>query len=393
MATPPSTAPLASSSAASPRQALPDCERARERSLSANTGACSLARTNLDSRVPYWAAEDLYGSLIDTSPPSWGDRRRYTLDGTTARLAPALEPRAAYPPASNQRGGSHWPILHLVTADELRSGLAVLPECGPMCGPGARGELSLTLGLLPRLPERPVLSAGRNFGAFAFAWAAAQAKRDVLARLTEPRFKASLKGARKAGGGKWGLTWRPGRRGRQSHPELPAGASVEGRPRAVKVSDGLTPWLFTTPGATGPRLACLYHKRRDVEADIRDLKETLLLAEMTAKGVAMVGEELVAAVLTYDLANQVRRLAAGRLKAQPRRLSFAGVWGLLAAFAQGLLAGETGAEAGAEFERLLRAAGQRKLPRRAKGRPYPREVIPRRRKSPTRKRAQNAAPR
>ena len=47
----------------------------------------------------------------------------------------------------------------------------------------------------------------------------------------------------------------------------------------------------------------------------------------------------------------------------------------------------------AEFERLLRAAGQRKLPRRAKGRTYPREVIPRRRKFPTRKRAQNTASR
>jgi hypothetical protein len=86
----------------------------------------------------------------------------------------------------------------------------------------------------------------------------------------------------------------------------------------------------------------------------------------------------------------VRRLAAQRLKVPPRRLSFAGVWSLLKAFAQGLLAGKTGAEAEAEFERLLRAAGQRQLPRRAKGRSYPREVIARRRKFPTRQRAQRA---
>jgi hypothetical protein len=40
------------------------------------------------------------------------------------------------------------------------------------------------------------------------------------------------------------------------------------------------------------------------------------------------------------------------------------------------------------FERLLRAAGQRKLPNRRAGRNYPREVIPRRRKFPERNRAQ-----
>jgi hypothetical protein len=376
-----------------PRQALPDCQPAQQRRLSANSGAYSLARTKLDARVLYWAAANLYDSLIDSYPPSWGGRRAYLLDGTTVQLAPTPELRAAYPPARNQHGSSHWPILHLVTAHELASGLAVLPEYGPMYGPQARSELSLARGLLPRLPERSILLADRNFGVFAFAWAAAQAGHDVLLRLSEPRFRALLKKARAVAGGKWELTWRPSAWDRKGHPELPQGAQVKGWLHEVKVSEQVTLWLFTTLPATGPQLAPLYHKRQDVETDIRDLKETLVLSAMTGKSAAMAEKELVAALLAYNLANQVRRLAAERLKVEPRRLSFAGVWSLLRAFAQGLLAGKTGAEAEAEFERLLRAAGQRQLPRRAKGRSYPREVIPRGRKFPTRKFAQNTAPR
>jgi hypothetical protein len=375
-----------------PQQALPDCQRAQQGTLSVTSGAYSLARTNLDPRVLYWAADNLYDSLVDAYPPSWEGRRCYLLDGTTVQLAPTPPLRAAYPPASNQHGNSPWPILHLVTAHELQSGLAVLPEYGPMYGPKAKSELSLTLGLLPRLPARSILLADRNFGIFAFTWAGVQAGHDVLVRLTEPRFKSLRKRAKPAGAEQWEVTWRPSRGDRRSHPELPEGAAVKGWVHEVKVSEVLTLWLFTTLEATGTRLAGLYHHRQDIETAIRDLKETLMLSEVTAKSVAMVEKELVAAMLAYNLATQVRRLAAQRLKVEPRRLSFAGVWSLLQAFLEGLLLGKTGAEAEAEFDRLLRAAGQRKLPRRAKGRRYPREVIPRRRKFPTRKKDQTPPP-
>jgi Transposase DDE domain len=375
-----------------PQQALPDCQRAQQQRLSANSGAYSLARTNLDRRVLDWAAQNLYDTLVPAYPPSWGDRRVFILDGSTVQLAPTPALRAAYPPASNQHGTSHWPVLHLVVAHELASGLAVRPQYGPMYGPQAQSELALAQRLLPRLPQRSILLADRNFGVFAFAWAAVAAGHDVLLRLTKPRFEALRKKARQLAEGKWELAWHPSAWDRKSHPELPQAAVVRGTLHEVKVSERLTLWLFTTLLASGAELAQLYHKRQDVETDIRDLKETLALGEMSGKSVAMVEKELVAAQLAYNLANQVRRLAAERLKLEPRRLSFAGVWSLLKAFAQGLLADKTGAQAEADFERLLRAAGQRKLPRRPKGRSYPRQVIPRGRKFPTRKRDQNMPP-
>jgi IS4 transposase len=375
-----------------PDQARPDCKRARQGTLSANSGAYSAARSSLDARVLYWAVDNVYDSLVDTYPPSWRDRRAFILDGSTVQLAPTLELRAAYPPATNQHGSSHWPILHLAVAHELQSGLAVFPEFGPKYGPQAKSELALSRGLLGRLPDKSLVLADRNYGVFAFAWASVQAGHDALLRLTRARFNPLVKKARRVGEGKWELTWRPSAWDRKAHPELPEGAQVKGWLHEVKVSEKLTLWLFTTLDGTGEELAELYRRRQDVETDIRDLKETLCLGEMTCKSVAMLEKELAAATLAYNLANQVRRLAAARLGLEPRRLSFAGTWSLLKAFATGLLEGKTEQEAQAAFERLLRAAGQRKLPRRPKGRSYPREVIMRRRKFPMRKRSQKAGP-
>jgi hypothetical protein len=375
-----------------PPEARPDCQRVRERTLSANTGAYSAARTALDGRVLYWAAAHLFDSLVAGYPPCWRGRRAFSVDGSTLQLAPTPQLRAAYPPARNQHGSSHWPILHLATAHELASGLAVWPEYGPMYGPQAVGEIALAKGLLARLPAGSILLADRNFGTFAFAYAAVQAGHAVLLRLKQERFEAPRRQAREVGPGKWALDWRPSRWDRQADPQLPAEAQVRGWLYEVRVSARLTLWLFSSADGTPPEMAALYHRRLDVETDIKDLKITLQLDRVSGKSVALVEKELVAALLAYNLANQVRRLAAQRLRLEPRRLSFAGVWSLVKAFTDGLLRAKTAAAAEADFEQLLRAAGQRQLPRRAEGRSYPREVIPRRRKFPTRKGSQNPAP-
>jgi hypothetical protein len=375
-----------------PPEAVPDCKRGREHTISASSGAYSTARSTLDSRVLYWAADNVFNSLSTTYLPSWHDRRAFLLDGTTARLAPTRALRVAYPPATNQHGSSPWPILHLAVAHELASGLAVLPQYGPKYGPHAVSELVLAQGLLARLPDNSIVIADRNFGVFAFAWAAVAAGHDALLRMTQTRFKALLKKARSDGPGQWEVTWRPSAWDRKAHPELPEGVEVTGWLHEVKVSAKLTLWLFTTLAATGAELARLYHKRQNVETDIRDLKETLVLGEMTSKSVAMVEKELVAAVLAYNLANQVRRLAAQKLGIEPRRLSFAGVWSLVKAFVTSLLQGKTAAEMEEEFARLLRAASQRKVPHRGRERNYPREVLPSGRKFPTRKRKQETVP-
>ena len=369
-----------------PADARPDCKRCREQKLSANTGTYSAARTNLPDRVMEVAAERVFDTLVGAYPPSWHDRRAFILDGTTLSLVATKELTATFTPASNQHGLSHWPVMHMVVAHELASGLAAAPQYGAMYGPKAVGEVDLAVRLLAALPASSILLADRNFGVFGFAHAATSAGYDVVVRLTKARFCALVKKGKPVGEGRWSLIWEPSRHDRLTHPQLPADAAVHGWLHQVRVRKDLTLWLLSTVEGTSAELAELYRQRADVETDIRNLKVELELEHMYAQDESMVVKELWAALVTYNLTTQVRRLAAERLGVEPRRLSFAGVLSLVRAFVSGLHAGQTEAEYQARFEQLLRAAGQRKLPKRKPGRSYPREVIPRRRKFPERKR-------
>lgn len=368
-------------------EALPDKPRAVGGGLSANTGAYSNARQRLDVEVLRWAADSAYGSLVADCPPSWRGRRVFLIDGTTVQLPHAPELLAAFPPASNQYGPCHWPILHLAVAHELASGLAATPEYGPMYGPGARSELSLAVGLLDRLPPGSILLADRNFGIFLFAYEAARRGHGVLLRLTKARFEALRKKATRDEGGDLTLQWRPSRKERQAHPGLPEDAEVKVRLVEVQVSEKLTLWLVTTVAGTAEELAGLYHRRQDVETDIRELKQSLALARVTARTEAMVAKEVLAALLAFNLSIQVRRLAAEKAGVPARQLSFAGTLSLVKGLAQTLREGKSVKELQDDFEKLLRWVGQRKVPKRSKGRSYPREVIGRRSPFPNRKRA------
>jgi hypothetical protein len=251
--------------------------------------------------------------------------------------------------------------------------------------------------LLETLPARSILLADRNFGVFGFAHAATDAGHDVVVRLTdaghdvvvrltEARFRALVKKGTPVESGRWSLTWKPSAHDRKTHTQLPADAAVRGWLHEVRVRKDLTLWLFSTVEGTGAELAQLYGQRADVETDIRNLKVALQLDQMHGQDESMVIKELWAALVTYNLTTQVRRLAAEHLGVAPRRLSFAGVLSLVRGFLSGLHADLTQAEYQKRFEQLMRAAGQRKLPKRKPGRSYPREVIPRRRKFPERKR-------
>lgn len=363
---------------------LPPNRRIAQRTLSANTGAYSRARKRLNPGIPDAVADHVFGTLVGATPPSFGDRRVMLLDGTTITLSPTAELGEAFPPATNGLGASAWPVWHWVVAHELGSGCATRPETGPMYGPEAVSELALAMRLLPRIPARSVLLADRNFGVFALTYAAKTAGHDVVSRLTQPRFRAWVRSAKAVGVGVWKLCWKPSRWDRKSHPDLPSDAKVAVWLHEVVVSESLTLWLVSTLGNSGAELSALYHHRQDVETDIRDVKRTLKLEEVRGRSVEMVRKELSAGLVAYNLVVQVRRLAAARAGVKPRRLSFAGVWSLVKVV---LLSGNEWSlpQWVEKFEWVLRGAAQRKVPERP-GRSYPRTVIRRARKFPSRPR-------
>ena len=88
----------------------------------------------------------------------------------------------------------------------------------------------------------------------------------------------------------------------------------------------------------------------------------------------------------YNLTIQVRRLAGEQAGVPARELSFGRTLGLMKAFGRGMIGG-TSEQWKERFERLLKAVGSCRIPRRP-NRNYPRVLISRSRGFPQRKREQ-----
>lgn len=363
---------------------LPDNKRVRQRSLSANTGGYSRARDRLTLGVAQSAADQVAATLIAQASASLEQRRVFLIDGSTLALAATDSLRQAFPPATNQHGESHWPVLRLVTAHDLASGAAIRPEVGPMCGPKAAGEVALSAPLIARLPTGSVLVGDRNFGIFGFGLMARRAGHDILLRLTQSRFQAMARRAKSVGPGTWTLTWRPSAWERGKNLDWPADAALEVRLHEVRISPTSCLWLVTSLSQPAALLAELYRGRVHVETDLRDLKQTLRLEELRGRSPEMVQKELAAATTAYNLVVLIRRLAAVHAQVEPRRLSFRRVWSLVKVLISHPVEATGLPDVERRIDHLIRMAGQCKLPNRP-GRTYPREVIGRRSKFPQRR--------
>src|SRR4029077_16022513 len=84
-------------------------------------------------------------------------------------------------------GEGHWPLLRVLVAHDVRTGLGMRPEWGAMHGPGAVSEQALLETAIDRLPRGSTVIGDANFGIFSVAYAAEQRGHPVLLRLTAQR--------------------------------------------------------------------------------------------------------------------------------------------------------------------------------------------------------------
>src|SRR5262249_7240401 len=157
------------------------------------------------------------GQLLAAAPTQ---RQAFFVDGTTVRMPYAEELAKVYPPTRNQHGESHWPILRLVVAHDLHTGLALRPEFGPVNGEDAISEQALWERTLQGMPEGALLVGDANFGIFSVAHSAEQSAHPVVLRLTTAR-ALRLSGGRLQDGIDRAIVWKPTRQDRRTHPELP----------------------------------------------------------------------------------------------------------------------------------------------------------------------------
>lgn len=371
------------------------CKRQRKRDISSNTGGYNQARQKLPLEIVHTVSDHIFEQLMSPEP----GLRMFLLDGTTLTMPCTPSLLEAYPPSHNQNGESHWPILRLLVAHDLYSGIALRPEWGPASGAKTVSEQRLTEKLMPRLPAGAGILGDQNFGVFSMAWAAQQSDHPALLRITPARAKRAF-GSEFNSGTDLKVEWKPSRADRKSHPELPREASAKGRLIVQKVypSDGSASfklYLFTALDLSAKEVVRIYAERWNIETDLRTIKKTIRLETLDCKTPDMIAKEIPLAITAYNLVRAVINKSAQRTGMSPRQYSFSRVLDLINTWLPHLVCITDEAELEAEYERMIRYAGQCKLYKRKKSTSYPRAVWHRRRTFPPHKSdpKQNKSPR
>jgi putative transposase len=371
------------------------CKRIRDwqehgKPLSSHTGAYNQARQGVPLSVVEQSCDRILLQLLGKVDQAVGApaTRTFILDGSSVRTAHTPELCRKYPPGLNQYGEGHWPLLRVLVAHDLHSGLAMRPAWGPMHGPDAVSEQALLERTIDRLPSKSILMGDANFGVFSVAYAGVQGGHPVLLRLTAERAR-HLAGEPLRDGIDRLLEWKPSAADRRRHPELPAEAGVQGRliVRQVQPDNRDKPFLlalFTTLAWSRQEVVEHYGKRWAIETDLRTLKSTLRLEELTCATVDMVAKEMDMGIAAYNLVRALICLASAQSGVPPRGYGFTKVRRIVEAFGPALANAPNPQAAQRIFDQMMHCVQQAKLYPR-KRRSYPREVWTRRLAFPKRK--------
>ena len=130
----------------------------------------------------------------------------------------------------------------------------------------------------------------------------------------------------------------------------------------------------------------LYGQRWNIETDLRSLKSTLRLEQLTCITPQMAAKEIDLAMMAYNLVRAITYVAAQQAGLPPRGFSFTQVRNVINAFAPLIAAAPDRRRARKLFDDMMYYVGQAKLPKRKKKRPsYPRAVWPKFQAYPKRK--------
>jgi hypothetical protein len=374
---------------------LSRCKRVQEKKIALSTGGYCQARQHLPKLLVRRSMDELIerlrSRLLESGTPL--PQRVYLLDGSSLQLEHEPELVQAFPPASNQHGKSHWPVVRLVVLHDLETCLAERPYWGPLNGPQAASEQALADRAMQHVPPGSVIVGDRNFGIFSTVYNAQQQGLPVVVRLTAVRAKSkSLMGGPISRPGDYPVCWRPSRWDGKGKRDWPAGACVEGRLIAWRVGRGKHKqwlYLFTTLSLPAEEVVELYGRRWNIETDLRSLKQTVRLQRITVQSADMMEKELLVAVMAYNLVRAIMFLAAQRARIDARQLSFTYACNIVLDGYPKVLAARGAKRQQQELESIIDLVARCRLPKRTKRRSFPRKVWGRGYRFPIRRREKN----
>jgi hypothetical protein len=287
-------------------------------------------------------------ALEDQAPTAWRwhNRRVLLVDGTEVTLPDTPANQAAYPQPSSQKPGLGFPMIRLVVLLTLATAGVIDAALGPYQGKET-GETALFRQLLDQLRPGDVVVADRYYCSY---WMMALLMRlgvDAACRLHASRHYDFRIGQR-LGRGDHVVVWlkpaRPDWMDEATYAHIPETLTVrEVRFRVEQPgyrSEAIVVATTLRDEAQYDRdqIADLYHRRWHVELDLRSIKQTLRMEQLSCQTPEMARRELWVHLLGYNLVRKVMAQAAWTAGRCPRQVSFAGAVQTLEAF-RGLLLG------------------------------------------------------
>jgi len=287
---------------------------------SEDTGVFCRARARLPVPFVEDLAETLADRLEDAALPHWRwhGKRVFLGDGTTVVLPDSAANQATFPQPASQKKGLGAPMIRLVVLLSLAVGVISGMAWGPYQGKGT-GETALLRQLLGRLRPGDVVVLDRYYGNYWMIALLQKADIHVCVRMHANK-KYDFNKGKRLGHLDHIVTWKRPRRPKwmsdEEYQQLPSeltlreiGIDLPQRGGAGGRVMVATTLLDATVYAKDD-LAELYKWRWQVEVDLRNLKATMKMRELSCKTPEGVARELWAHALGHNLVRKVMAQAA-----------------------------------------------------------------------------------
>ena len=300
---------------------------------SLNTGPYCKARLRLPVGLHERLGHEVGARLCAAQPRPWLWRGRNVklVDGTTVSMPDTDENQRAFPQSRQQKPGLGFPLARLVGIVSLSCGAILEWASGP-CEGKKTGETALLWGLMDKLGRGDVLIADRYFAGYFGVARLQQQATDVLIRQHQRRHTDFRRG-RRLGRRDHVVTWARPQRPSWMDPITYATMPESIRIREVRVGDlTLLTTLLDADAVSKLELIDLYGKRWQIELDFRSIKTVMQMEILRCKSPEMIGKEIDAHLLAYNLLRTVMAQAANQAHVLPRQLSFKATMQVLNAF-------------------------------------------------------------
>lgn len=290
------------------------------------TGGYCKARQRLPFALVETLGRFIGQRLADQAPAAWHWQGRPVrlVDGTTLTMPDTGVNQAAFPQSNTQQSGLGFPLCRLVTLICLGSGALLNAAIGPYQGKGG-DEQSLLRSMLDTLAPRDVLVGDAYYATYF-----------LLVMLNKRGIDAVFE---QHGSRRRSTDFRRGQRlGTRDHvitlpkpkrkPDWLSQPDYERAPAEIAIRELsvggkiLITTLLCARQTPKHDIKALYRNRWHVELDLRNIKTTLGLGQLSCRTPDMVRKEIWVYLLAYNLIRLLMAQAAMHCGCQPRQISF-----------------------------------------------------------------------